>query len=257
METRDPCPSPRIAAAPRWSGAHRRHRWPQWPWPGGDCWLGRARPGDHGPHAESRPAGGSGGRAVDGTPHPGQGTAALTLPVTGRLRRPPGGLTAAWWLSAPPRGRARGPRRAGVCVTVGHGQASGSAVVPGLPAPVSARRRRSLPRPGVGFARRCPQRPAVSPPAPCTGDSAGTGRAASRWQPARLCCGRACQRPSHTLCTRVLHSTNVHACMAACAHAYAHIHTCTHNTCAHTCAGSAHIPAHSVHVTDEHTYAQT
>lgn len=68
VETRDPCPSPRIAAAPRWSGAHRRHRWPQGPWPGGDCWLGRARPGDHGPHAESRPAGGSGGRAVDGTP---------------------------------------------------------------------------------------------------------------------------------------------------------------------------------------------
>lgn len=71
---------------------------------------------------------------------------------------------------------------------------------------------------------------------------------------------------AHTLCTRVLHSTNVHACMAACAHAYAHMHTCTHNTCAHTCAGSAHmhtftgrahIPAHSVHVTDEHTYAQT
>lgn len=151
--------------------------------------------------------------------------------------RPDGSVVAE---CAPP-GAGAGAPACGCVRDGGRGGASGSAVVPGLPAPVSARRRRSLPRPGVGFARRCPQRPAVSPPAPCTGDSAGTGRSASRWQPARLCCGRACQRPSHTLCTRVLHSTNVHACMAARAHAYAHIHTCTHNTCAHTCADSAHM----------------
>lgn len=252
VETRDPCPSPRIAAAPRWTGAHRRHRWPQWPWPGGDCWLGRARPGDHGPHAESRPAGGSGGRAVDGTPHPGQGTAALTLPVTGRLRRPPGGLTAAWWLSAPPRGRARGPRRAGVCVTVGHGRASGSAVVPGLPA-----------RFGSAVALAAPTRSrlrqAVSPaPGRVPACTPHWGLRGNRPVGFTLAAGTtvlwACMSApfAHTVHTRTAQYKRacMHGCMCTCLCTHTHMHpqhVHIHVRAVHTCT----------HLQDVHTFLHT
>lgn len=223
-----------------------------------------------------------------GSAEPGPATTGLTQSPD----PPEGQVDALWTARLSPRtgnGRSHAPRHGAFETPAG--RPDGSVVAECAPpgagagAPACGCVRDGGSRAGVRLGRRprspCPRfgsaaalaaptrsrlRQAVSPPAPCTGDSAGTGRSASRWQPARLCCGRACQRPSHTRCA------HAYCTVQTCMHAWLHVHMLMHTytraptTRAHTCAGSAHmhtftgrahIPAHSVHVTDEHTYAQT
>lgn len=112
---------------------------------------------------------------------------------------------------------------------------------------------------GVPSARPCPRlHPALGTPR----EPAGRLHVGSRHD---------CAVGVHVSALRT-HCAHAYCTVQTCMHAWLHVHMLMHTytraptTRAHTCVGSAHmhtftgrahIPAHSVHVTDEHTYAQT